>query len=200
MGYRWLDLEDVLPFVPDMKKEGVSKVARSSRGFLTAYRKNNIDDWWENRRENFVQRHMAQVKKRNEKLWVHGHPSRRHLALIAWAYSPTPTRLRKYIQDRPIKNPAPGYNSRKWIAQDWRTIQLHKGGISYERKCGEGSTLPSGRKRLCLPIYVIEKVAKTPEGVEVLYRQAQKKQNAKAGERVPWHPLIKKYWSNLEKT
>jgi len=180
MAYRWLDLEDILPLVPDMKKQDVSKVARSSRGFLTAYRKNNIDDWWENRRENFVRRHMAQVKKRNEKLWVHGHPSRRHLALIAWAYSPTPTRLRNYIQDR--------------------TIQLHKDGISYERKCGEGSTLPSGRKRLCLPIYVIEKVAKTPEGVEVLYRQAQKKQNAKAGERVPWHPLIKKYWSHLEKT
>ena len=200
MGYRWLELEEILPLVPDMKKQGVSKVARSKRGFLTAYKGHKIDQWWENRRENFIGRHMAQVKNREEKLWVHGHPSRRHLALIAWAYSPTPTRLRKYIQERPIKNPAPGYNSRKWIAQDWRTIQLHKGFITFERKCGDGSTLPSGRKRLCLPLYVIEKVGSTKDGPEILYQQAQKKQKAKAGERVPWHPLIKKYWSQLEKT
>ncbi len=96
--YAWLELNEILPFIPDMKAEGVSKVARSTRGFLTAYRNDEIDDWWVQRRQNFIRRHMAQVKKRNEPLWEKGHPTRRHLALIAWAYSPTRSRLKRYLE------------------------------------------------------------------------------------------------------
>lgn len=83
---------------PLAAKLGVSSVARSSKGFLSAYRRaggdpNRLSDYWANRRDNFVKRHMAQVKKRGEPLWEDGVPTRRHLALIMWAYSPTASRL-----------------------------------------------------------------------------------------------------------
>jgi hypothetical protein len=38
---------------------------------------------------------MAQVKAHGEPLWKDGVPTRRHLALIMWAYSPSPARLAK---------------------------------------------------------------------------------------------------------
>lgn len=90
----YLPLSIIDKYVPLMRQLGVSEVARSSRGFLTAYRRaggdpNKLSDDWRRKRENFIKRHMAQVKKRKEKLWQDGQPTRRHLALIAWAYSPS---------------------------------------------------------------------------------------------------------------
>lgn len=74
------------------KAKNVSAVARSGRGFMRAYEKAGswaaLDQWWKDRRDNFVSRHMAQVRQRGEKLWKNGHPSRRALALIMWAYMP----------------------------------------------------------------------------------------------------------------
>ncbi len=107
---KYLPLSVIKPLEKEMKERGVSEVARSPRGFLTAYRdaggrENRLSDWWQNRRDNFVDRHMAQVKKRNEKLWDDdGRPSRRHLALIAWAYTPDKARVERYIK-RLRKNP-----------------------------------------------------------------------------------------------
>ncbi|NEN87917.1 MAG: hypothetical protein F6K48_02945 [Okeania sp. SIO3H1] len=76
----------------------VSVVARSSRGFMRAYQRAGswaaLDPWWKNRRNNFVKRHMAQVKNNDEVLWKKNKrtgqwtPSRRALALIMWAYMP----------------------------------------------------------------------------------------------------------------
>lgn len=80
----FLSLPDVLSFLPEMRRLKVSEVARSPRGFLTAYRRagtsRNLSDKWKQRREGFIARHMAQYRK---------HPTyRRRLALIAWAYDP----------------------------------------------------------------------------------------------------------------
>jgi hypothetical protein len=91
--YHFLPLAVVEAFVPVMARRGVSEVARSPRGFLTAYRKAGsearLDDFWLRRREGFIARHMAQVRARREPLYEsNGQASRRHLALIAWAYSP----------------------------------------------------------------------------------------------------------------
>jgi hypothetical protein len=72
---------------------GVSKVARSPRGFLSAWKTNDLDTDWCRKREGFIERHMAQVRKRREPLWQNGAPTRRHLALVMWAYSPTPAKL-----------------------------------------------------------------------------------------------------------
>jgi hypothetical protein len=94
----WLRLSTIRHYEPLAEALGVSEVARSERGFLTAYRKAGgsparLSEWWRNRRDNFVKRHMAQLKAHGEPLWVAGLPTRRHLALIMWAYSPTPSKL-----------------------------------------------------------------------------------------------------------
>jgi hypothetical protein len=94
----YLKLSVIDKYVPEMRRRGVSKVARSGRGFLAAYRRaggkpNQVPDKWDLKRDNFIKRHMAQVKKRGEPLWKDGQPTNRHLALIAWAYSPSASRL-----------------------------------------------------------------------------------------------------------
>lgn len=98
MSYLYLPLSTISPYLPRMRKLGVSKIARGPSGFLTAYRRakgnpDKLSDAWDTKREAFIKRHMAQVKKRKEPLWKDGEPTRRHLALIAWAYSPSAARL-----------------------------------------------------------------------------------------------------------
>lgn len=80
---------------------GVSAVARSRRGFLTAWKEGRLDPWWFARREAFVKRHLAQARVRSEPLWKNGEPTRRHLALIMWAYSPTPARFKAWAKRLP---------------------------------------------------------------------------------------------------
>jgi len=83
--YPYLSLSTIQRYEPEMRKLGVSKVARSPRGFLTAYKRangnpNNLSEAWRRKRHGFISRHLAQYKKdRGE---------RRRLALIAWAYEP----------------------------------------------------------------------------------------------------------------
>lgn len=97
----YLPLDLIMAYVPAMRALGVSVVARSRRGFLTAYRytggdADGLSDYWQTRREGFIARHMAQVRKRREPLFnAAGDPTPRHLALIAWAYSPHPAKLHR---------------------------------------------------------------------------------------------------------
>lgn len=98
MTYRFLSPATIARYESLAKKRGVSEVARSPRGFLPAYKRagssTKLSDYWRQRREGFIARHMAQVEDRNEILWdLDGKPSRRHLALIMWAYSPVASRL-----------------------------------------------------------------------------------------------------------
>lgn len=104
-----LSLELAKRFEPLAEELGVSEVARSERGFFTAYKQaggdwDALDPWWQNRRNNFVKRHMAQVEMRNEPLFYDdGTPTRRHLGLIMWAHSPlTEKQLEKTMRR---KNP-----------------------------------------------------------------------------------------------
>lgn len=107
----WLTPAEIRPWIPLMEREGVSEVARSPRGFLARYlavrgRPDRLGavpaetpnaragQRWEERRADFVARHMAQARANREPLWrADGTPTRRHLGLIAWAYSPDPERL-----------------------------------------------------------------------------------------------------------
>lgn len=94
--YLPLDLVEDLESFADIR--GVSQVARSQGGFLPAYRRaggdpDELSDEWVDKREAFLARHLAQVKLRGEPLWADGDPTRRHLALVMWAYSPTPQKL-----------------------------------------------------------------------------------------------------------
>ena len=95
---------------------------------------------------------------------------------------------------------APGYQSYGWTTQDWRSIKVNnKGDIDYSQKCGaEGTKTPSGSPRLCLPAAVVKSLIRTDSGKEVIRKQARKKARAKKGERVPWHPRIKKIWKRIE--
>jgi hypothetical protein len=103
---KWMSLSLAAKFEDMAREQGVSKVARSSRGFFPQYKKakghpDRLDPWWRNRRNNFVTRHMAQVKAHGESLVTDdGSPTRRHLALIMWAYSPmSEERLKKMLRD-----------------------------------------------------------------------------------------------------
>lgn len=96
--YNYLPLKTIELYEPIAEEFKVSQVARGVAGFLTQYRKvkgrpNKLSDHWDKKRENFIKRHMTQLRKNKERLWVNGLPSRRHLALIMWAYSPTANKL-----------------------------------------------------------------------------------------------------------
>ena len=56
---------------------------------------------WGMRRDSFIKRHMKQIKLNNESLFIRGQPTRRHLSLIAWGYSPASSRLKKWAKDQP---------------------------------------------------------------------------------------------------
>ena len=80
-----------------MRDRGVSEVARSPRGFLTAYKragsKTRLSPEWRMKRDGFVARHWTQAQKQARPLYetkgkYAGTPTRWHLALIAWGFSP----------------------------------------------------------------------------------------------------------------
>lgn len=93
-----MPLNRVLAYESEAEKQNVSEVARSSRGFLAAYKA--AKTWralksmpvsadtpgagrtqtWAQRREMFISRHLSQYEKNPTK--------RRRLALIMWAYDP----------------------------------------------------------------------------------------------------------------
>jgi len=99
MPYPYLDLSLVLMWEAAAEHDDVSRVARSRKGFVWQYRQASGDPElltpaWERKREGFIARHMGQVQARGESLWTdRGLPTRRHLALIMWAYSPDRARL-----------------------------------------------------------------------------------------------------------
>ena len=104
-SYNFMSLKDVLKAEPFARAQGVSEVARSKRGFVRAYESANgkksqmgnertTGEAWVNRRTNFIKRHVAQL----DKAWENGEPTRRHLALIMWAYTPTPAKTKKWLK------------------------------------------------------------------------------------------------------
>ena len=112
--HKWMSLDDVLRAIPAIAAEEISQVARgvqhsdqTKEGFLEAYmaaegspkkmRKRDTgykSHPWSQRRRQFLSRHLAQISQGTEKLWDEkGEPTRRHLALVAWAYTPLPSPL-----------------------------------------------------------------------------------------------------------
>ena len=123
--YPFLSLSLANKFKPLAKERGVSKVARgvqkstqSDMGFMQAYAKVNgrhsslktfpvkkskpEGQTWLERRESFCARHLAQMRKNKRPFFetsgkYKGTPTRQHLGLIMWAYSPYPERLRSVL-------------------------------------------------------------------------------------------------------
>jgi len=110
----WLPLSLCESLEGYAQRRGVSVIARSGRGFLTAYKivsgepamlgfdPYNKKHWTEVRRL-YVNRNLGSAAKNREKMWIKRGgvevPSRRHLALIMWAYSPTPNRLHRWVRE-----------------------------------------------------------------------------------------------------
>jgi hypothetical protein len=95
MSGDFLPLDVVKRYEPLARSLGVSEVARSHRGFLTAYKKargnpSRLPLEWHAKRRAFIARHMAQARMNHESLFSKdgSQPSRRGLALIMWAYFP----------------------------------------------------------------------------------------------------------------
>jgi hypothetical protein len=101
--YPWMGLAQIKEFEWQAAALGVSEVARSSRGFLTAYKRNrggtarmervkakaSGEQTWAKRRINFLKRHLAQYRVK---------PTyRRFLSLIMWAYMPSVTSRNKPV-------------------------------------------------------------------------------------------------------
>jgi hypothetical protein len=80
----FMTLNEIAPHIPDMIRLRVSEVARSPRGFLTAYKQagsyRKLSDSWKKKRSAFIARTLPQYRK-NKTL-------RRWLSLVAWAYYP----------------------------------------------------------------------------------------------------------------
>lgn len=106
--FPWLDLPVAELAGIVARREGVSEVAAGPRGFLEAYRRSGGEpdvlgyysptQSWRDRRNNFLKRHVAQVKAAGEPLWTpQGRPTRRHLALAVWAYSPHPEQIQHWL-------------------------------------------------------------------------------------------------------
>ena len=91
--YSYLKPETIRLYLNDMKKRGVSKVARSN-GFTRLYlqgmnprtKKATINQTWEQKRHNYIKRRLSQPYKLFDSPGI---PSRYHLSLISWGYSPS---------------------------------------------------------------------------------------------------------------
>ena len=93
VNYKVMTLTNARKYLPEARRLKVSEVARSKRGFMGQYAlfktwrvmKNKPvplypNQSWQQRRKNFISRHLFQYKK---------NPTYRHyLALIMWAYLP----------------------------------------------------------------------------------------------------------------
>lgn len=95
---------------------------------------------------------------------------------------------------------APGYRSWSWTQQDWRSVEVGDSGVlRWSRACGaRGTRSADGRPALCLPLAVIEELSMSASGRKILREQAERKAVAAIGERVPWHPEIKRLHAELQ--
>ena len=110
---KWLRPSTVAACEAEMARRGVAAVARGAKpgatlyGFMEGYLRwgrpwgsfpARPGETWAQRRAGFLARHLAQVERNGEPLWrPDGSPTDRHLALVAWAYSPEPARLLHWI-------------------------------------------------------------------------------------------------------
>jgi hypothetical protein len=128
-----------------------------------------------------------------------GEPTRRHLGLMMWAYTPTPGKTKKWLS-KGSRAMAPGYRSWQWTQQKWKSVKINSKGQMTLKACGaEGTKYKNGKPALCLPVYVITELQKTPKGRKILKDQALAKKRAKKGARVKWHPRIKELHRQVEK-
>jgi hypothetical protein len=112
--YSFLFLREIYPYLDLIYARNVSPTARGSNpdktGFFEVYQEvggrptllkeipATKNTSWFDKRNGYIRRALAGAAAYPPKTrwWKNGEPTRRHLALIVWAYSPTPKRLNKY--------------------------------------------------------------------------------------------------------
>tara|TARA_Y100000593_G_C4069298_1_gene218335 strand:+ start:145 stop:507 length:363 start_codon:yes stop_codon:yes gene_type:complete len=113
-SYKFLFLREIHAVLDEVYARNVSPTARGSNpekiGFLEVYEQvdgrptelkkimaSRNTSWFE-KRNNYIKRSLAGAAAypASTRWWKNGRPTRRHLALIVWAYSPTPKRLANY--------------------------------------------------------------------------------------------------------
>lgn len=118
--FKLIDYKLLLSSIPYMDEKKVSEVSRgivpskqTNKGFTQEWidmrgspailnKKNGYkEQTWAERRNSFIRRHMGQVKANNEKLFKNGKPTRRHLSLISWGYTPQKARLQRWSRSQP---------------------------------------------------------------------------------------------------
>ena len=120
-----LSLAQVLRWEGYAASRGVSKVARSSRGFVRALEQAGsvakLPEGWRRERENFIARHRTQVVTFEADRWLDtsGLPTDHALALIMWAFWPDTHRsnLRRASQ----------------ALRSWARGDLKSRGLSYRK-------------------------------------------------------------------
>lgn len=152
--YNWMDLEDVLRAVPSMMEQGVSEVARgkkkssqSKEGFVQAYIATDGDPermaerstgWgdqtWAERRLTFIRRHLRQMRQNDSHSdgWDGDQPTRRHLGLIAWAYTPSPKKTALWLKTQPSLNSGDWKDGVKLPKDNPKTISVAMHRLSSE--------------------------------------------------------------------
>lgn len=97
--YSFLPVATVLALVPLAREVGVSKDPRLRGGFVTAYiaagSHETLGEYWKARRTKAIGRFLAEDEG---PMWQGGVPTRRHLTLVMWGYSPTPERLEAFVR------------------------------------------------------------------------------------------------------
>ena len=113
--YPFLSVREIQRHMDEIYDRNVSETARGSNpdriGFLEVYQieaqgkasqlhrimatKNSS---WMEKRNNYIRRSLAGAASTpvKDRWWKNGRPTRRHLALIVRAYTPTPRRLARY--------------------------------------------------------------------------------------------------------
>jgi hypothetical protein len=112
--YTLLKKNTVTRLLPLIDEQGVSLVSRglspsnqTDGGFLGAFYNGKIkqmatkNQTWLQRREGFIKRHWRDGRRLYKE---DGSPTRLHLALIAWAYSPDVKGLNQFIKRERLKN------------------------------------------------------------------------------------------------
>lgn len=143
------------------------------------------------RMSSYFERHIRDQESAN--FGNDKNPSRGYMAWLNWGGDSGKDWADNIVNRHSVSNPAPGYQSWQWRQQDWRSVIISGSKIDYSKKCGAaGTKLKNGKPRLCLPLLALDELIKTPSGRKILRAQARKKEKAKKGERVPWHPEIKR--------
>ena len=104
----------VTRLLPLIDEQGVSLVSRgftpsnqTEGGFLAAFYNGKLkklatkNQTWLERREGFIKRHWRDGRRLYK---GDGTPTRLHLALVSWAYSPDVKGLNKFIKKEGLKN------------------------------------------------------------------------------------------------